>query len=101
MTPSTARIAFASRISAAPGIADYWHSATGPQENVTVRFGNPVVEGSRVAVEWWTTTDTDGKPRTIAGCLFLRFDSNGLCKELRECWHTADGRLEPPDGWGL
>jgi hypothetical protein len=82
------------------GIAEYWRTATDPQENVRVRFGEPVVDGPRVAVEWWTTATSDGEPRTVAGCLFLRFDSGGLCEELRECWHTADGLVEPPAGWG-
>jgi hypothetical protein len=82
------------------GIAGYWRRATDPQENVRVRFGEPIVQGERAAVEWRTTAATEGKPRTIAGCLFLRFNADGLCEELRECWHTTDGAFEPPDGWG-
>lgn len=82
------------------GIGEYWRAATDPQQDVRVRFGEPVVDGPRVAVEWWTTATRDGKPWTAAGCLFLRFDSAGLCEELRECWHTAEGTLAPPDSWG-
>ena len=81
------------------GVAEYWRNATETQEHVRVRFGEPVVEGNRAAVEWWTTLGGDGL-WTIAGCLFLRFDTAGLCQELRECWHDVEGHLEPPEGWG-
>jgi SnoaL-like domain len=82
------------------GVEAYWRTATEPQENVQVRFGKPLAEGERAAVEWWTTLGTGDEERTVAGCLFLRFDPAGLCEELRECWHTADGLVEPPPGWG-
>jgi hypothetical protein len=30
----------------------------------------------------------------------LEFDSNGLCKVLREYWHYTEGTKEPQPGWG-
>jgi hypothetical protein len=56
--------------------------------------------GSRAAVEFWVTMLNGGAEVTLAGILFLRFDANGLCEELREAWHFTDGRLDPPAAWG-
>ena len=91
------------------GIRSYWRDAVGPQTGIDVRFGEPVVEGSRVAVEWWTTAEEPGwgpareEPAvTLAGCMILRFGSDGRCEELRESWNVEFGkRLDPPPGWGL
>jgi hypothetical protein len=30
----------------------------------------------------------------------LRFDAAGLVVEQRDTWNQADGRREPPEGWG-
>jgi hypothetical protein len=39
------------------GIRAYWRSATADQEDLDLRFGEPVVSenGRRAAVEWWAT----------------------------------------------
>jgi Rrf2 family protein len=58
----------------------------------------PFVEGSRVAVEFWTTMRVDGDPVTLPGCLMLDFDDEWACRRLREYRHFMPGRLEPPDG---
>jgi hypothetical protein len=69
---------------------------------VTVRFGEPIVEGTRAAVEWWATMrDRDGETQiTLPGCLLLRFGPDGRCEELREYWHSTEGSLEPSPSWG-
>jgi len=77
-------------------IREYAVNATADQTGTKVRFGTPIVDGNRVAVEWWATFD-DG---TLPGTLYLRFAPNGLCEELRETWNWADERLDPPEGWG-
>jgi ketosteroid isomerase-like protein len=82
------------------GIRDYWASATATQEDLDLRFGEPVVHGTRVAVEWWATMRDEGEDVTLPGCLVLRFRSDGRCEELREYWHLESGRVEPPEGWG-
>ncbi|HUH21523.1 MAG TPA: nuclear transport factor 2 family protein, partial [Gaiellaceae bacterium] len=44
-----------------------------------VRFGEPVEEGDRAAVEWWATLVLPGgEEQAIAGCSMLRFDDQGL-----------------------
>ena len=66
------------------GIADYWARATADQRDVRVRLGDPVVDGHRVAAEWWTTMAADGDPVTLAGCLLLTFAVDGRCRDPRE-----------------
>ena len=82
------------------GIGAYWARATADQEDVRVRFGEPIVDGDRVAVEWWTTMRSEGGPVTLVGCLVLAFADDGRCRELRECWNLADELVDPPPGWG-
>ena len=82
------------------GIRAYFERATATQSDVRVRFGRPVCDGNRVAVEWWATMVDEGEEATLPGCLLLRFAADGRCEELREYWHLERGRHEPPGGWG-
>jgi len=83
------------------GVRAYWAAATGSERTVRLRFGAPIVEGDRAAVEWWAQIeDADDGWVTLPGCLVLRFDPDGRCEELRECWHVADGRVDAPEGVG-
>lgn len=81
-------------------IRGYWERATSTQEETDVRLGEPVLEGTRAAVEWWATMRDGGRWITLPGCLLLRFAADGRCAELREYWHVEEGRHEPPPGWG-
>jgi predicted SnoaL-like aldol condensation-catalyzing enzyme len=66
-----------------------------------VRFGEPVEEGDRAAVEWWAVlVPPEGEAQTIAGCSVLRFDDEGLVAETRDYWHVEPGRRAPHDTWG-
>lgn len=82
------------------GIADYWRSVTAGQSNVRVLMGRPFESGDRVAVEFWTNMTVGGDEVTLPGCLLLDFDSDGLCRRLREYWHFQPGNFDPPDEWG-
>jgi SnoaL-like domain len=82
------------------GIRDYWTRATSTQEELDLHFGEPVVEGRKVVVEWWAIMRDQGAWITLPGCLLLRFADDGRCVELREYWHVEDGRHEPHPGWG-
>lgn len=99
------------------GVRAYWAKATEDQRGLDIRFGTPVVEGNRVAVEWWAvmkvvrpTERSDGEGGmarresltvgTLPGCLFLAFAADGRCRELREYWHWKEEEVNPPDGWG-
>jgi limonene-1,2-epoxide hydrolase len=83
------------------GVRAYWARATGDQRELDLRFGTPVIEGSRVAVEWWAIMKVEGSGvGTLPGCLVLRFAPDGRCEELREYWHWQEERVEAPEGWG-
>lgn len=82
-------------------IEDYWGAALERQSNVEVRVGSPVVDGERVAVEWWVSLEEDGTESTSTGTLFLTFDGEGFCSGLREVWMERPGRSSPFRGWGL
>lgn len=82
------------------GVAEYWQRVTASQSEVRVRMGRPFVDGTRVAVEFWTNMRVDGEAVTLPGCLLLDFVDNWTCHRLREYWHYNPGAHEPPDGWG-
>ncbi len=81
-------------------IGDYWRRATGTQQAIDVRLGRPLIDGDRVAVEWWTTMRDGGDELTLPGCLLLHFSGDGQCTSLREYWQIEQGRREPHAGWG-
>ena len=81
-------------------IRAYWARVTASQTSVELRYGRTVVDGARVAVEWWANLGTDSGPLTLAGEFMLRFAGSGECEELREYWLLSQGRIEPPPGWG-
>ena len=81
-------------------IRDYWANVTASQNSVELRYGRPVVDGQRLAVEWWANLQTDGGPLTLAGEFLLRFADTGECRELREYWLLVQERRDPPSGWG-
>ncbi len=84
------------------GVRAYWAGVTSTQENARVRFGMPIAADDRrhAAVEFWVTMTNFGTEVTLTGILFLRFDGEGRCEELREAWHFTEGIKDPPAGWG-
>jgi uncharacterized protein (TIGR02246 family) len=89
-------------------IRRYWTGATATQSELDLRFGEPVIDSDRAAVEWWAVMrdaaagpERDNDWMTLPGCLLLRFMPDGRCAQLREYWNTAFGRrLAPPQAWG-
>ena len=81
-------------------ILDYTLGALDVGHVYEVRFGKPVVEGSRAAVEYWTTMKEKVEDVTLAGCVMLRFAKSGLCKELHDYWVLQTGRQQVPLNWG-
>ena len=82
------------------GVLDYTFGALDVGEVYEVRFGKPIVEGSRAAVQYWATMKEKVEDCTLAGCVILRFSKGGLCKELHDYWILQTGRLSPPSDWG-
>lgn len=96
-------------------IAVHWRMATSSFADLTLRFGVPVRQGDRTAVEMWATmrdpawherrTGVAPQPGedwlTFPGCLVLRFTPEGLCQEHQEYYNTVFGqKIDPPPGWG-
>ena len=79
---------------------DYARRALADEEDIEARFGEPVVDGDRAAVEWWATLLEEGREITLAGCSILRFDCEGRCIEQLDYWAQADGRHPAFPGWG-
>ena len=82
------------------GVREYVQQAFDEERGPRVWVGEPIVEGHRAAIEWWAAVEEDGRDITLAGTSVLRFDDAGLVIEQRDAWNQADGRREPPDGWG-
>ena len=74
---------------------DYVAWAFDDQTEAACRFGEPVVDGDRAAVDWWgAITAKDGSVETVAGTSLLRFDSAGRVIEQRDAWASEAGRHE-------
>jgi ketosteroid isomerase-like protein len=82
------------------GVRDYWIRVTETQSDIDLRWGTPVTEGDRTAVEWWCRLTNGGTPVTLAGSMTLLFADDGRCRELREYWHFAPEHAAPQEGWG-
>ncbi|WP_458247776.1 nuclear transport factor 2 family protein [Streptomyces sp. MAI_2237] len=77
-------------------LADYLRWSFGRERVTDVRFSAPVVGPDGVAVaEFRVLAEEEGVPSTLAGCVFVRFDEEGLAVATRDYWHTADGHGEP------
>lgn len=70
------------------------------EADVKARFGQPIVDGDRAAVQWWASFREDGAQMTYAGISILRFDGDGLVIDEWDAWNRIAGRREPPPGWG-
>ncbi|TMI08476.1 nuclear transport factor 2 family protein [Candidatus Bathyarchaeota archaeon] len=81
-------------------ILDYTLGALDVEQVYEAHFGKPVVEGSRAAVEYWTTMKEKVEDVTLAGCIMLHFAKNGLCRELHDYWVLQTGRQQVPLKWG-
>jgi hypothetical protein len=79
------------------GPGEYAAWAFADQASAECRFGEPVVDGDRAAVDWWAVvTTTDGAVETLAGCSLLHFGPDGLVIEQRDVWAREQGRRELP-----
>ncbi|MBA3350110.1 MAG: nuclear transport factor 2 family protein [Actinobacteria bacterium] len=81
-------------------IRAYWERATASQDEARVSMGDPLVDGRRAAVEWWTVMkEEDEGWITLPGCLLLEFEGD-RCARLSEYWHLDHAAVEPYEGWG-
>ncbi len=80
-------------------IAEAWTEQLASGIFREVRFGTPVIDGDRGAVEWWSMSGESGVDVTQTGVLFLTF-TDGLCSSLREVWMDEPADRVPYRGWG-
>jgi uncharacterized protein (TIGR02246 family) len=77
---------------------EYAEWAFADQAEAECRFGEPVVQGNRAAVDWWgVITSTDGSVESVAGTSLLRFGPDGRVVEQRDAWAGKPVRHELPD----
>ncbi len=66
-------------------IAQYWADEFATIESAEVSWGEPIIDGRRMAVEYQATTSAEASQTLDSGVLLLQFEA-GLCSELREYW---------------
>ena len=81
------------------GVRGYLDRNFAVEQEIECWFGEPIVAGSRAAVEWWGTWVEDGERLTLAGATVLRFGADGLVVDHCDYWNQVDQREEPYDGW--
>ena len=76
---------------------EYVEAVFADQAEAECRFGAPLVDGDRAAVDWWgVIISRDGGVETVAGTSLLRFDGDGLVVEQRDAWAGEPRRRELP-----
>lgn len=81
-------------------IRGFWEHALVGVSEIDFRYGTPVIEGDRAAVEWWVTEMNNGEPATLAGIFLLTFEGE-LVSDLREAFVKQPGKHDPHEGWGV
>jgi hypothetical protein len=81
-------------------LATYLQKEAAEQGRVNVRMGNPLIDGNRVAAEFWVKATSGDRTATIPGSLFARLGSDGQCVEFREYWFDEPGHTDAFEGWG-
>lgn len=82
-------------------LAGYVRNEAAEQGAVQVRMGTPVVDGDRVAGEFWVTAATRPDQTTLVGSFIARLTPDGRCSRFREYWFHVEGEAMPAyDGWG-
>jgi ketosteroid isomerase-like protein len=81
-------------------LADYMRKEAADQGEASVRMGRPVIEGNRVAAEFWVTRSNEGEKWTTPGCFIARLGSDGRCSSFREYWFDIEGHTHAYEGWG-
>ncbi|MGN9845796.1 nuclear transport factor 2 family protein [Nonomuraea sp. H19] len=72
-------------------IADYIQWSFTGESQPRVTFTAPIVDGDQAAIEFRVHALANGRPVTLAGCVFAHFDADGLAVRTRDYWHTIDG----------
>ena len=85
--------------SASPACGPTYSGRSAKEDAIECHFGEPVANGDRAAVEWWSSWSEGGHDLTMAGVTILRFDADDLVVDHRDYWNQLDRREPPFDGW--
>jgi ketosteroid isomerase-like protein len=81
-------------------LASYIRKEADDQGEATVRMGTPIIDGDRVAAEFWVTRRNRGADWTTTGCFIARLGPDGRCDAFREYWFDVEGHTSAYEGWG-
>ena len=81
------------------GVRRYLEQNFAAEHELECWFGEPVIQGDRVAVEWWGTWIEEGTRLAMAGATVLRFDTAGLVVDHRDYWNQSDRPERPYSRW--
>ena len=74
-------------------VVAHWEGELRDVTSVEAILSDPIVDGDRVVVEWWSVVSRGDEATTDAGVLILEFEGN-RCASLTEYWMLRDGRLQ-------
>jgi ketosteroid isomerase-like protein len=83
------------------GVRGYVERVFAEEETPRVWTSEPIVDGDRASLSWWTSLHEDGADTTLAGTSVLRFAADGLVVEQWDTWNAIEGRRDPPSGTPL
>jgi hypothetical protein len=81
-------------------LTSYIRKEAAEQGRVSVRMGTPVIDGDRVAAEFWVTATSGSREATIVGSLIAHLAPEGRCDFFREYWFDVEGHTSAYNGWG-
>jgi SnoaL-like domain len=75
-------------------VASYVRWAFTAQKDVHISFGEPLLDGTVMAVEYWMTfvQVEEAKPFTIAGAQIVEFNECGQARSVHDYWHSVKGK---------
>ena len=81
-------------------VVAHWREELSGVNKALVDFSFPLIDGDRVAVEWWAVVTRGGIVTTDSGALVLEF-TGSLCSRLHEYWMLRDGALASPERYRI
>src|ERR671922_2697702 len=75
-------------------LASYIRKEAADQGHASVRMSSPVIDGDRVAAEFWVTRSNEGEEWTTAGCFIARLGPDARCTFFREYWFDVQGHTD-------
>jgi hypothetical protein len=76
------------------GVEEYWTAATRNQSNISFSWEILDLSENVAVVRWWTKFNRKKRKSLVEldGILLLEFNDDGLCRTLREWWHTKESK---------